>query len=367
MRLAIGLEMDIRISHPNIGYREIYAVQKVLRSKNLANPARVEEFERKFSQFCNVNFCATVNSGTSALHLGLLALGVSKGDEVIVPAFSFAATANAVLLTGADVVFADIDPTTFNIDPLAIESLITTRTKVIIPVHLYGLSADMDPINKVAKKYGLNVFEDSAQAHGATYKGRKTGSLGDAAAFSFYATKNMTTGEGGAFTSSIQELDQKVRLLRNQGMEKVYFNQVPGFNNRMTGFQAAIGSTQLSKLEAMNSKRRSNARFLSDGIRNIQTPVEPPDSLHVYHQYTLKLEDLSRDKFIEHLAKKGIESRVYYPVPLHKLEYLDSGNSLPNSERLSKQVVSIPVHPKLRKSDLDRIVSAVNEFSVAGS
>lgn len=359
--------MDIRISEPNIGYREIYAVAKVLKSKKLVNSKTVKDFEDDFAFLSGSKYCIAVNSGTSALHLGLLAMGIGKGDEVIIPAFSFAATANSVLLTGAQVVFADVDSRTFNIETSALESLVTPRTKAIIPVHLYGLPADMDPINRVAEKYGLQVFEDSAQAHGALYKDRPTGSLGDAAAFSFYATKNMTSGEGGAFTTSNQIWDRRLRLLRNQGMERVYFNEMPGFNNRMTEAQAAIGITQLSKLKSMNKKRRQNAHFFSKELRGVITPYEPDNSLHVYHQYTLTLVDLNRDSLVEFLSSKGIESKVYYPLPLHKLDYMKEDVPLVNSENLSKSVLSIPVHPRLRKSELEKIVVAVNTFASAGS
>jgi perosamine synthetase len=359
--------MSIRISEPNIGYREIYAVAKVLKSKRLVNSRTVKSFEDSFASFSGAKHCSAVNSGTSALHLGLLAMGIGKGDEVIIPAFSFAATANSVLLTGAQVVFADVNSRTFNIETSALESLVTSRTKAIIPVHLYGLPADMDPINRIAEKYGLHVFEDSAQAHGALYKDRPTGSLGNAAAFSFYATKNMTSGEGGAFTTSNPVWDRKIRLLRNQGMEKVYFNEIPGFNNRMTELQGALGLTQLSKLQSMNKKRRLNAQFFNKELRGVITPYEPENSFHVYHQYTLTLVDLERDSLIKFLSSKGIESKVYYPLPLHQLDYMKVDLPLVNSENLSKSVLSIPVHPKLRKSDLERIVVAVNAFASAGS
>jgi dTDP-4-amino-4,6-dideoxygalactose transaminase len=284
----------IPISAPKLGLNEYLAVQKVMKSGILGSSNQVAQFEKNFASKCETTHCVAVNSGTSALHLGLLSLGVGPGDDVIVPSFTFAATANAVLLTGANVVFADIDPTTFNLDPVNLEHLITDRCKAIIPVHLFGLPADMDPIKQIANKFGLVILEDAAQAHGATYKGKMTGNLGDVAAFSFYATKNITTGEGGAITTNLQDVCDFSRLLRNQGMKRIYENEVAGYNNRMTEIQAAMGIIQLKKLSDFNEQRRKNAAFYNSALEGVVLPIEPLGSRHVYHQYTISIPDLSK-------------------------------------------------------------------------
>jgi dTDP-4-amino-4,6-dideoxygalactose transaminase len=322
-----------------------------------------------------------VNSGTSALHLGLLAAGIGPGDEVIVPSFTFAATANAVAITGAAPVFADIDPETFCLSPQAAEAAITPRTAAIMPVHLYGHPADMTAFSRIAQRHGLALFEDAAQAHGASLGGRRVGTFGAFGAFSLYPTKNMTAGEGGMVTTSDAGLARRVRLLRNQGMERRYANELVGLNNRMTDIHAAIGRVQLAKLPAWTERRRANAAFLDRAIREGLTqsglPASGPESAvvvppvatgagHIYHQYTIRVNGASgeqRDRFAEALREQWqVGSGVFYPIPNHRLPSLASfapGLDLPETERAAREVVSLPVHPALSRDDLERVARAV--------
>ena len=357
----------IPVANPIIGDDERAAVDRVLRSGMLAQGPEVAAFETDYSEVVAGRHCIAVNSGTSALHMSLLALGIGPGDEVIVPSFSFAATANSVSLTGATPIFVDIEPTYFCIDPAAIEAAITPRTKAIMPVHLYGHSANMTQITAIAKKHGLLISEDAAQAHSATWNGVPVGALGDVASFSFYPTKNMTAGEGGMVTTADAAIARTVRLLRNQGMEKRYENEIVGFNTRMTDIHAAIGRVQLQKLPAWTATRQSNAKFLSDNICGVITPAVAPEATHSYHQYTIRIEGINRDKFSEQLTAKGIGNGVYYPIPIHRLPSFCLTLDLPATELVAEQCLSLPVHPLLSQNDLEQIVSAVNTVAAAGS
>ena len=357
----------IPVANPIIGDDERAAVDRVLRSGMLAQGPEVAAFETDYSEVVAGRHCIAVNSGTSALHMSLLALGIGPGDEVIVPSFSFAATANSVSLTGATPIFVDIEPTYFCIDPAAIEAAITPRTKAIMPVHLYGHSANMTQITAIAKKHGLLISEDAAQAHSATWNGVSVGALGDVASFSFYPTKNMTAGEGGMVTTADATIARTVRLLRNQGMEKRYENEIVGFNTRMTDIHAAIGRVQLQKLPAWTATRQANAKFLSDSSRGVITPAVAPEATHSYHQYTIRIEGMSRDKFAEQLTAKGIGNGVYYPIPIHRLPSFGLTLDLPATELVAEQCLSLPVHPLLTQGDLEQIVSAVNAVAAAGS
>jgi perosamine synthetase len=358
---------DIKMARPIIGLEERRAVDGVLRSGSLAQGAKVQEFEREFSKFVANKPCVATNSGTSALHIICLALGVGPGDEVIVPSFTFAATANAVALTGATPVFADIDPDFFTLDPASVESAITRRTKAIMPVHLYGHPANLTQLERIANKHGLLLIEDAAQAHLATWNGRPVGSWGDAAAFSFYPTKNMTTGEGGLISVTAEETERLARLYRNQGMAVRYQNEVVGLNNRMTEIEAAIGLVQLKKLAGWTKKRQENAKFLSENITQVLTPKIAPEATHVFHQFTIKVEDHNRDEFASELRKLGVGCDVYYPTPVHRLPSFGITAELPVTERTKDVCLSLPVHPALKKSDLHRIVEAVHKVSKAGS
>jgi perosamine synthetase len=350
---------NIPVAKPILGRRERRAVDRVLRSGGLAQGPKVAEFEKDFSRLVQDRECVAVNSGTSALHLALLSLGIGPGDEVIVPSFTFAATANSVALVGAIPVFVDIDPDTFNIDPRLIELAITSKTKAIQVVHLYGLPANMKLISAIASRYNLLVIEDAAQAHLASIDGQPVGTFGDAAAFSFYPTKNMTSGEGGMIVLKNESHARSCRLYRNQGMEQRYQNEVVGFNLRMTDIHAAIGIEQLKNLIKWTDKRIENARFLNTKIEKVKTPSTPIGFKHVFHQYTVRIES-NRDKFSEILTGLGIGNSVYYPTQVHRLPSFSLSLDLPHTEKATFQALSLPVHPSLSKRDLNRITDAVN-------
>lgn len=350
----------IQLAKPKVGIREQLAVVKVLRSGNLAQGPKVLEFEEKFSELVDGRFCIAVNSGTSASLLSLIALGIGPGDEVIVPSFTFAATANSVALTGATPVFVDIDAETFNIDVDRIQAAVTPRTKAIHVVHLYGLPAEMIKIQALARANNLLIIEDAAQAHLASIEGRSVGTFGDAAAFSFYPTKNMTTGEGGMVVVSDPQIAREIRMLRNQGMERRYQNEIVGYNMRMTDISAVIGIFQLAKLEEWTEKRIRNAEFLSSKVSGGITPKVKAGFIHVFHQYTVRIES-GRDIVAQNLQKDGIETGVYYPTPVHQLRSFGTDIQLPNTEKCTKEVLSIPVHPRLRKTDLKKIANQLNK------
>ncbi|QPK81699.1 DegT/DnrJ/EryC1/StrS family aminotransferase [Schaalia sp. ZJ405] len=362
----------IPAAHPEIGEEEIEAVARVMRTGMVAQGPEVAAFEEEFAaQLVPGTEAIAVNSGTSALHLGLLAAGIGEGDEVIVPSFTFAATGNSVAITGATPVFADIDPVTFCLSPESIEASITEKTKAIMPVHLYGHPAAMEEIRAIAQKHGLMVFEDAAQAHGASLNGTQVGAFGTFAAFSLYPTKNMTSGEGGMVTTSDPEVARKVRLLRNQGMEKRYANELVGLNNRMTDIHAAIGRVQLTKIGAWTQKRQENAAFLSRNLEGVVVPTVCEGGVHVYHQYTIRVTDTDRDRFMQALREEWqVGSGVYYPIPNHRLPSLTPyapGLDLPQTESAASEVVSLPVYPSLTEEQLDRIVEAVNACAKAGA
>ena len=353
----------IPVAKPEIGKAERKAVDRVLRSGLLAQGPEVSSFEKEFSKIVGDRECVAVNSGTSALHIALLSLGIGKGDEVIVPSFTFAATANSVALTGATPIFVDIDPQTFCIDPIAIAKAITPKTKAIQVVHLYGLPAEMPAIMKLAKKHKLLVIEDAAQAHLASVEGSPVGTFGDAAAFSFYPTKNMTSGEGGMIVFKDSSAARTARLYRNQGMEKRYENEIVGFNLRMTDIHAAIGRVQLSQLDGRTKKRQENAAYLSMHLSEyVVVPTVPEGYSHVFHQYTIKIEG-DRDKFANKLTELGIGSGVYYPIPVHELPAFGKKKKLSNTSAVCNQVLSLPVHPLLSLKDLKKIVNAVKKAS----
>ena len=351
----------IPIAKPIIGRDVRKAVNKVLRSGNLTQGPEVASFEREFSQFVNEHECVAVNSGTSALHLALLSLGIGAGDEVIIPSFTFAATANSVALTGAKPVFVDIDIKTYNTDPNLIENAITPSTKAIQVVHLYGLPADMTKIVEIAKRHNLLIIEDAAQAHNAAINGQPAGTFGDAAAFSFYPTKNMTSGEGGMIVFKEKDAARLARLYRNQGMEKRYQNEIIGFNLRMTDIHAAIGRTQLKHLSKWSKKRQDNAMTLSSQLQNVFTPFTPAGFTHVFHQYTIRVPK-NRDTFADSLSKAGIGNSVYYPTQVHKLPSFNFLISLPQTQLATETVLSLPVHPSLSKQELRGVANAVNSL-----
>lgn len=364
-------ESFIPPAKPLIGDEERAAVDRVLLSGMVAQGPEVAAFEREFADvMVNGRSCVAVNSGTSGLHLGLLAAGIGPGDEVIVPSFTFAATGNSVALTGATPVFVDIEPDHFTLDPAAVEAAITPATKGIMPVHLYGHPALMRELGEIAEKHGVALYEDAAQAHGASLDGQMVGTFGDFAMFSLYPTKNMTSGEGGMVSLATDELVRRTKLLRNQGMEVQYQNELVGFNNRMTDIHAAIGRVQLTKVGAWTATRQQNAAFLDANLQGVVVPPVAAGASHVYHQYTIRvLED--RDGFVKALKDEyQIGSGVYYPVPNHRLPSLAPyapGLELPETEKAAAEAVSLPVHPSLSQGDLDRIAAAVNALTKAGA
>ena len=342
---------------PLIGVEEEEAVLRVLRSGMIAQGPEVAAFEEEFSAWVGGHRCIAVNSWTSALHLGLLAAGVGPGDEVIVPSFTFAATGNSVALAGATPVFVDIEADSFCLDPAAVEAAITAKTAAIMPVHLYGHPAAMVELGRIADRHGLVIIEDAAQAHGASLNGVAVGAMGKLAAFSFYPTKNMTSGEGGMIVTDDPAVERAARLLRNQGMERRYENELIGFNNRMTDLHAAIGRVQLAKLPRWTQARQSNAAYLDAKLSNVVVPPVADGAVHVYHQYTIRSD--RRDELAAQLTKRGVGTGVYYPIPTHRLPSFDLQLDLPETERAANEVLSLPIHPSLSEADLATIAEAV--------
>lgn len=354
----------IPIAKPLISEEEKTAVINVLNSGMLASGPKTEEFEKKFAEYIGVKHAMATTSGTAALHLGLLAVGVTKGDEVILPDFSFIATANVVLFCDATPVFCDVDPRTFNLDPQKIEKHITKRTKAIMPVHLYGQAADMKPIQEIAQKHNIHVIGDACQAHGAAYDGNMVGSFGDLECFSFYPTKNMTTGEGGMVTTNSDEFTELIISLRNHGREKTkwgYEHGRLGYNYRMTDIGAAIGIEQLKKLPTNVQMRQNNADYYDRHLLEVETPYVIPKARHAYHQYTIKSDN--REELTQQLKTNEIGYGIYYPQPLHTYKHLQkyAHKDLKISEKLGSEVISIPVHPGLKRDELEKVVDVINK------
>ena len=312
--------IKVPIAKPIIGDEEIENVVEVLKSGMIAQGPKVEEFEERFAEWVGADYAVAVNSGTAALHVALLSCGIGEGDEVITSPFTFIASGNSILYTGARPVFADIDLKTYTLDPNSIENLISENTKAILPVQLYGQSANMDKINEIAERYGLIVIEDAAQAHGATCNGHKVGSLGDMSCFSFYPTKNMTTSEGGIITTNDEDLADNAKVFRAHGSSIRYHHDEIGYNFRMTDISAAIGLAQLDKIDGFNDKRIENAAYLNEGLKNVDGVVTPYcayGSKHVYHQYTIRVEKGDRDDWVDIINECGVGTGIHYPIPLY--------------------------------------------------
>ncbi|MBN1874750.1 MAG: DegT/DnrJ/EryC1/StrS family aminotransferase [Anaerolineae bacterium] len=358
----------IHIAKPQMGEEEKQAVLEVLDSGMIAQGPRVKAFEEGFAAMCAVTHAVATSSGTTALHVALLAHGIGPGDEVITSSFTFIASANSVLFTGAKPVFVDIDPVTFNLDPAKIEAAITPRTKAIMPVHLFGLTCDMDSVMEIAARHSLTIIEDACQAHGAEYKNKRAGSFGTGT-FSLYPTKNITSAEGGMITTDDDVIAESCRVIRQHGMRRRYYHDELGFNFRMTDVHAAIGLAQLGKLECFNATRIANAAYLSANLKGVVTPVVPEDYRHVFHQYTIRVKNGQRDALSQHLTANGVGNMVYYPVPIHQQTFyvneLGYDMHLPETERAAAEVLSLPVHPALSQADLETIVAAVNSFTEA--
>ena len=358
----------IAISRIIISKEEENAVLEVLRSGNLVQGKKVEEFEKNFAKYIGTKYAIAVANGSIALHLAMLALNLKEGDTVITTPFSFIASTNAIFYVKAKPVFVDIT-NDYNIDASKIEEKITPKTRAILLVHLFGNPCDMDTIFKIARKYKLVVIEDAAQANGAEYKGKRIGSFGMVGCFSFYATKNMTTGgEGGMLTTNDDTMYKYLKMVRSHGSTIKYYHEFLGYNFRMTEMQAALGRLQLKKLDAMNRKRIANAVFYNKKLQNIPGIVIPRMSTskkHVFHHYTLRITKevpLTRDTFLKFLEKKGVGCSVHYPLPIHKQEEIIKmgyKHRLPVAEQISHEVISIPVHPYLTVRELTYITSTI--------
>jgi len=357
----------IPIAKPWLGEEEKKAVLEVLDSGLLAQGKKVAEFEQQFAAFIGVKYAIATANGTTALHAALLAQGIAAGDEVITTPFSFIATANAIRMAGATPVFVDINEKTFNINPYLIEKAITPKTKAILPVHLFGLPAEMDKIIAIAEKYHLAIIEDACQAHGAEFQGKKVGSFGTGC-FSFYPTKNMTTGEGGMITTNDDSIAHRARMIINHGSEKKYYHDTVGYNYRMTDIAAAIGIVQLQKLTAFNQQRRLNAQYLNQELHHISGIVLPENHTgHVFHQYTLRVKSgfgRSRDQLNTGLQEQGIGTAVFYPLPIHKQKAYQQFNhqTYPVAEQMAHEVLSLPIHSGLRQLELDTIIRIFREI-----
>jgi dTDP-4-amino-4,6-dideoxygalactose transaminase len=353
--------LDLKAQYRQVKPEIDAAVARVMDNVQFVQGPEVEAFERRFARYCNVERCLAVNSGTSALHLALLAAGVGAGDEVITVSMTFVATTAAILYSGAKPVFVDVDPVSWTMNPDLIEAAITPRTKAILPVHLHGLMADMDPIMEIARRHGLLVIEDAAQAHGAEYKGRRAGSIGDLGCFSFYPGKNLGAyGEGGAVVSNDPELSRRIALLRDWGQESKYNHVMPGYNYRMDGIQGAILNVKMNYIEAWTEARRAVAaqydRLLSK--HSLTRPTPPPHSRHVYHVYAVELSQ--RDSVQKALQSAGIGTGIHYPIPVHlQKAYADLGCEnaiLPITKALGKRFLSLPIYAEIQPEQVAEVV-----------
>lgn len=360
----------IKVNSPHITESDIQAVLNVLRSGNLAAGEYVRMFEEAFAKYLGVKHVLTVSNGTIALYLALRALGIRPGDEVVVPDFTFAATATTVALAGGRVVPSDIELETYTIDVEGLEKRLSDKTKAIVAVHLYGHPADMAPLVRLAEETGTYVIEDCAQSHGAEYKGVKTGSIGSVSAFSFYATKNLTMGEGGAVATDDESIAEYVELQRNHGQREKYLHSVIGWNFRITDMQAALGYSQLLRLDEMNERRRAIAKIYDDELSRVEllrTPVEKPYAKHVYHQYTVWVNGTGvRDRLADYLRSRGVQTSVHYPIPIHQQPALRGHvilrGELVNSVEASKHVLSLPMHPGLKDEEVLSVTRLIREF-----
>jgi len=361
---------DLKAQYHSIKAEIDTAIAGVLESSQFVLGAEVAEFEKEFAAYCSNREAVGVNSGTSALHLALLAAGVGPGDEVITTPFTFVATVAAIQYAGATAVYVDIDPESYNLDPGKLEPAITPKTKAILPVHLYGQPADMEPIVDIARPRGITVIEDAAQAHGGEYKGRRAGSLADLACFSFYPGKNLGAyGEAGAVVTANPDYARTIRLLRSWGESRRYYHDLRGFNYRMEGMQGAILRVKLRHLERWTEARRANAviynRLLKDS--GVITPRQMPYARHVYQVYAIRTPH--RDVLVEALKAADIQYGIHYPIPVHlQSAYRDSRygeGSFPVAERIAGEVLSLPIYPELQRSQIEEICEVVSRNACA--
>ncbi len=363
---------DLKAQNSSIKAELSAAIDGILDSCQFTLGSEVEAFEKEFATYCQAGAGIGVNNGTSALHLALLAAGVGPGDEVITIPFTFVATVAAVHYTGAKTVFVDIDPETYTMDPALVEAAITPRTKVILPVHLHGQTADMDPIVEIAERHGLVVIEDAAQAHGAEYQGRRAGSLGSMACFSFYPGKNLgACGEAGMVVTDNPEYERTLRMLRDWGAEKKYHHVLKGYNYRMEGIQGAVLRVKLKHLESWTEGRRSAAALYDEQLADtgIAKPVQRPGNRHVYHVYAIRTDQ--RAAWQEALLADGVQSGIHYPIPVHLLEaYSDLGygrGDFPHAELAAEQVLSLPMFGELTPEQCKTVCDSVKKLADASS
>ncbi len=355
--------MTVPIAAPEVSDTAKEAVMEVLDSGMIADGEHVRRFESEFAEYVGTEHAIATSSGTTALHAMLEAAGIGEGDVVVTTPFSFVSSANAIKHAGAEPVFADVDPETFNLDPTATRKVLKRRDDVsaIIPVHLYGLPADMDAFRELAEEFDLKLFEDAAQAHGATYAGEMVGSIGDAAAFSFYPTKNMTTGEGGMITTDDNEIAERARQVINHGRSGAYEHEFVGYNYRITNIQAAIGQDQLHRLPGWVERRRENAEKLTArlaDVTEIETPSQVTDRDHAFHQYTVVTEQ--RETLQSSLESSSVGYGVYYPMTIPDQPAYSRESSVPVARRLTDTVLSLPVHPYVTDEDIETVVDAVH-------
>lgn len=359
--------VDLRAQYQPLKEEILTAIGDVLDSMELFLGKNVRRFEREFADYCGARDAVGVGSGTEALHLALLGCGIGPGDEVITASHTFVATVEAICLAGATPILVDIDPDMYTIDVGQIEDKVTSNTKGIIPVHLYGQPADMDPILAIAEKYGLVVVEDACQAHGAEYKGRRTGSLGDVGCFSFYFSKNLGAyGEAGICVTNDPEIARRLRMLRDHGSEEKYYHSVMGVNARLDEIQAAILRVKLSRLDEWNEARRRNAYLYNEllGDSSVVTPDEVEYAKHVYHLYVIRT--AQRDKLQEYLRERNIATGIHYPVPIHLQTAWRRGDhqmeDLPITERYAREILSLPMFPEMTAEQVASVVNAINTF-----
>lgn len=358
----------IPVARPVFGDEEIDAVTAVIRSGMIASGDEVTRFENEYAAYAGVKHSIATSNGTTALHAGLLAVGIKPDDEVIVPSFTFIATASSVSMCGAHPVVADVDDSTYCIDPDSVAEQITPKTKAVIGVHLFGQPCDVSAIQQICEDKDLLFVEDCAQAHGATYKGVQVGNFGAIGCFSFYPTKNMTTGEGGLVTCADDEIAEKVRRLINHGQKEKYLHTEIGYNYRLTNIGAGIGRVQLRKLNVMTKQRQDNADFFSIHLtrKGVVKPVIREKCSHVFHQYAIRITpdcDMNRDQFAEYLRDNGVGTAIHYPVPVHEQPVYKGkigGSLCPVSQKIANEILSIPVYPSLTPDERIRVCSVIN-------
>jgi dTDP-4-amino-4,6-dideoxygalactose transaminase len=356
---------SLRPQHEVLRAELLAAVEQVLDSGWFVLGEQGEAFEREFADYCGVAHCVGVGSGTEAIHLALVACGVGPGDDVVTASLTAVPTASAITLAGARPVFADVDPRTFTMDPASLEASLTPRTRAILPVHLYGQTANMDSILEIGRARGIPVIEDACQAHGAEFRGRRAGSMGLMAAFSFYPTKNLgACGDGGAVTTDDPEIAERLRLLRNYGQRKRYYHESKGVNSRLDELQAAILRVKLRSLDRWNEVRRAKARIYDSMLGGVAAPLEAEYARHVYHLYVVRTP--RRDELQRFLADQGIGTLIHYPVPVHLQQaYEELGlrpGSLPATEQAAAEILSLPLYPELPDEQIAEVAKAINSF-----